>query len=62
MASVMTSVGKKLKKFRIAADLSMEELSSLSGVGQSTISSIERDAQSPRIETLALLCVPLKKN
>ncbi|MEF3304161.1 helix-turn-helix domain-containing protein [Paenibacillus sp. GYB003] len=55
----MLTIGKRLKKYREALGLSTTELASLSDVGQSTISSIENDNQSPRVETLERLCVPL---
>ncbi len=58
----MDSVGTRVKKFREASGLSTTELAKLSGIGQSTISSIERDAQSPRVETLSMLCTPLNIN
>jgi transcriptional regulator with XRE-family HTH domain len=55
----MPTIGTRLRKFREARNFSTIELAALSTVGQSTISAIENDHQSPRVKTLELLCGPL---
>lgn len=59
----MSTVGENLKKLRKAKKLTLKQLSTLSGVGQSTISDIEvGKAKNPKIETLNKLADALDVN
>ncbi|HSW65183.1 MAG TPA: helix-turn-helix transcriptional regulator [Dissulfurispiraceae bacterium] len=49
----------RLKKFRLAQKLSQKELSSLAGVGQSTIHYIETGQKSPTVKVVVKLAVAL---
>ncbi|WP_412055326.1 helix-turn-helix domain-containing protein [Bacillus altitudinis] len=52
-------MGRNILKRRQALKVSPTELSSLSGVSQSSISKIERGTSSPNIETLIKICKAL---
>lgn len=57
----MKSIAKNLKSIRINISLSQGELSTLSGIGRSTISEIENDKHSnTTIYVLCNLCKSLK--
>lgn len=52
----MSSLGKKIKELRKSHNMTIKELSKVSGVGQSTISEIETGkAKNPKSETLSKL-------
>lgn len=53
---VSISLGKRLKKLRIAADKTQEELAFDSNVDKTFISAIERGAANPSVLTLANIC------
>lgn len=53
-------IGNRLKKFRMARNLTGVELGTLTGTGQSTISEIENNKRSPTIDTLEKICNVLK--
>ena len=49
-------VGKRIKQLREVAGLSMNHLAQLAGVGQSTLSYIEKGQKNPTVDTLLLIC------
>lgn len=53
-------VAKLLKSYRRLRNLSGAELGRLSGIGQSTVSSIESGNQSPTLDTLIKICNALE--
>lgn len=53
-------IGKKIKTLRSDRKLNTSELAALSEVSQSTISEIESDTRSPRLDTLEKICAALK--
>jgi transcriptional regulator with XRE-family HTH domain len=56
----MHALGKRLKLARVARDLTIQELSVLSGVGINQISRLENgDKPGARIDTLVALAIPL---
>src|SRR5207253_4541059 len=56
----MHALGKRLKLARVARDLTIQQLSALSGVGINQISRLENgDKPGVRVDTLAALVVPL---
>src|SRR5262249_49595820 len=56
----MHALGKRLKLARVARDLTIQQLSALSGVGINQISRLENgDKPRVRVDTLAALAVPL---
>jgi transcriptional regulator with XRE-family HTH domain len=56
----MHALGKRLKLARVARDLTIQQLSALSGVGSNQISRLENgDKPGVRVDTLAALAVPL---
>src|SRR5207302_7979785 len=57
----MHAHGKRLKLARVARDLTIQQLSALSGVGINQISRLENgDKPGVRVDTLAALVVPLE--
>ena len=57
----MHALGKRLKLARVARDLTIQQLSALSGVGINQISRLENgEKPGVRVDTLAALAVPLK--
>jgi transcriptional regulator with XRE-family HTH domain len=57
----MHALGKRLKLARIARDLTIQQLSALSGVGINQISRLENgDKPGVRVDTLAALAGPLE--
>ena len=57
----MHALGKRLKLARVARDLTIQQLSALSGVGINQISRLENgDKPGVRVDTLAALAVPLE--
>ena len=57
----MHALGKRLKLARVAHDLTIQQLSALSGVGINQISRLENgDKPGVRVDTLAALAVPLE--
>ena len=57
----MHALGKRLKLARVARDLTIQQLSALSGVGINQISRLENgDKPGVRVDTLAALVVPLE--
>jgi transcriptional regulator with XRE-family HTH domain len=57
----MNALGKRLKLARVALDLTIQQLSALSGVGINQISRLENgDKPGVRVDTLAALAVPLE--
>jgi transcriptional regulator with XRE-family HTH domain len=56
----MNALGKRLKLARVVRDLTIQQLSALSGVGINQISRLENgDKPGVRVDTLAALAVPL---
>jgi transcriptional regulator with XRE-family HTH domain len=56
----MHALGKRLKLARIGRDLTMQQLSALSGVGTNQISRLENgEKPGVRVDTLVALAVPL---
>src|SRR5262245_23669837 len=56
----MHTLGKRLKLARVTHDLTIQQLSALSGVGINQISRLENgDKPGVRVDTLAALAVPL---
>ena len=56
----MHTLGKRLKLARVTRDLTIQQLSALSGVGMNQISRLENgDKPGVRVDTLAALAVPL---
>ena len=56
----MHALGKRLKLARVARDLTIQQLSALSGVGLNQISRLENgDKPGVRVDTLAALAIPL---
>src|SRR5215467_8172995 len=56
----MHALGKRLKLARVARDLTIQQLSALSGVGINQISRLENgEKPGVRVDTLAALAVPL---
>ena len=56
----MHALGKRLKLARVAHDLTIQQLSALSGVGMNQISRLENgDKPGVRVDTLTALAVPL---
>src|SRR5437588_2355059 len=56
----MHALGKRLKLARVARDLTIQQLSALSGVGINQISRLENgDKPGVRVDTLAALAIPL---
>lgn len=53
-------IGEKLKTLRSDQNLNTDELAALSDVSQSTISEIESDKRSPKLDTLEKICNALK--
>ena len=57
----MQALGKRLKLARVARDLTIQQLSALSGVGINQISRLENgDKLGVRVDTLTALAVPLE--
>jgi len=57
----MHALGKRLKLARVARDLTIQQLSALSGVGINQISRLENgEKPGVRVDTLAALVVPLE--
>jgi len=57
----MHALGKRLKLARVARDLTIQQLSALSGVGINQISRLENgDKPGVRVDTLAALALPLE--
>jgi transcriptional regulator with XRE-family HTH domain len=57
----MHALGKRLKLARVARDLTIQQLSTLSGVGMNQISRLENgEKPGVHVDTLAALAVPLK--
>jgi transcriptional regulator with XRE-family HTH domain len=57
----MHALGKRLKLARVTRDLTIQELSALSGVGINQISRLENgEKPGVRVDTLAALVVPLE--
>jgi transcriptional regulator with XRE-family HTH domain len=57
----MLALGKRLKLARVARDLTIQQLSALSGVGINQISRLENgEKPGVRVDTLAALVVPLE--
>src|SRR5207237_10239517 len=57
----MNALGKRLKLARVARDLTIQQLSALSGVGINQISRLENgEKPGVRVDTLAALAVPLE--
>lgn len=57
----MHALGKRLKLARVARDLTIQQLSALSGVGINQISRLENgEKPGVRVDTLAALAVPLE--
>ena len=52
-------VGEELRKARLAADMTQEQLSSRAKVDRSYISQLERDLKSPTLDMLLRLCKAL---
>lgn len=61
MNEINTSIGKNLKKMRKHRGLTIDELSSVSGVSKSMISEIERGIRNPSITIIWNLANSLKK-
>ncbi|UCZ70692.1 helix-turn-helix domain-containing protein [Bacillus pumilus] len=59
MNELRNEIGRNILKSRQALKISSTELSSLSGVSQSSISKIERGTSLPNIETLIKICKAL---
>ena len=55
----MPNLGSELRKARVAAGLSQEDLSSRARVDRSYISQLERDLKSPTVDMLDRLCAHL---
>ncbi|GBL21053.1 hypothetical protein EMGBS4_11130 [Acidimicrobiaceae bacterium] len=53
-------VASQLRKLRIAADLSQDNLATLAGIDRKTINRIENGHFSPTLDTITRLCVVLK--
>lgn len=53
-------LGQRIRDLRRKQDITGLELANLAQVSQSTISRIERDEQSPTIETLTNICNALE--
>jgi transcriptional regulator with XRE-family HTH domain len=49
-------LGEELRRGRLAADLSQEQLADKAGVDRTYVSILERDLQSPTIDMLFRLC------
>lgn len=57
----MNALGKRLKLARVARDLTIQQLSALSGVGINQISRLENgEKPGVRVDTLAALAAPLE--
>lgn len=52
-------VGQNVRKYRLAAKLTQEELAERSGFGQQYISDLERGLRNPTVVTLFEIAVPL---
>ena len=52
-------LGDELRKARIAADLTQEELARKAKLDRSYISQLERDLKSPTVDTLFRLCAAM---
>lgn len=48
-------IGENLKKIRKSRNLTQEKIAELTGLPQSTISNIEKNISSPKIDTLSKL-------
>jgi len=57
---VFTSIGRNLKRVRIAAGMSQAELAFAAEINRTFVSSIERGLSNPSVLTLATLCHVLK--
>ena len=53
-------VADQLRKHRIKADQSQEELANLAGIDRKTINRIENGHFSPTLDTITRLCIVLK--
>lgn len=60
MASIRLNIQTNIIKYRKASGMSQAQLAKMIGVKNSTVSSWERGANSPDIETLFNLCVLFK--
>jgi len=57
----MNALGKRLKLARVGRDITIQQLSAMSGVGINQISRLENgDKPGVRVDTLAALAVPLE--
>ncbi|MGG3471567.1 helix-turn-helix transcriptional regulator [Neobacillus pocheonensis] len=52
-------IGSKFKRIRIDKDMVITDLTKLTGVSVSSISEIENDIRSPRLDTIEKLCSAL---
>lgn len=53
-------VAEQLRKLRLAAELSQDQLAKLAGIDRKTINRIENGHFSPTLDTITRLCVTLK--
>jgi transcriptional regulator with XRE-family HTH domain len=56
----MNNLGERIRTIRLSKGISTDQLASLTGVSQATISRIEGDIRSPSIETLLKICDALE--
>ena len=54
------SVAKQLRKLRIDAEMSQDNLAQLAGIDRKTINRIENGHFSPTLDTITRVCVVLK--
>jgi transcriptional regulator with XRE-family HTH domain len=57
--SLAEVLGDEIRKARVAAGLTQEELAFKAKLSRNYVSLLELDAKSPTVETLARLCKPL---
>lgn len=50
------NIGKLLKEKRLASDLSIKEVSKITGISVRHLSYIENEERNPSLETLTVLC------
>ena len=56
----LTSIGERIKQYRMAAGLSQSQLAEMTGISTKYVSVLERSAKPPSLETLINIANNLK--
>ena len=60
LKTTCVNIGNKIKQLRLARDISLNDLSKLSGVSKAALSKLENGNSNPRIDTLDAIAIALR--